>query len=94
MHWVWATGVGGDKVAVNLDLVASVARVKTDKGDNATALFFGSIAVNVQGQAHYGNTQVLETPEQLFQLPQVEVRGRGHDTFALALPSSRKLRSK
>ena len=73
MHFVWATAVNGDKVPVNLEHVATMLRGKNDKGVEATSLFYGHIAVSVQGAVTYANTQVLETPEQLFTLPRIEM---------------------
>jgi len=73
MHWVWCSGVNGDKVPVNLDMIATMLRGKNEKGVEITSMFYGTMAMNIQGQVSYANTQVLETPEQIFALPRIEI---------------------
>jgi len=75
--FIWCTEASrGDKVAINLDLVAAMARgkIKTAQGQEVecTNLYYGSIAVTLQGAAAYGLTAVLETPEQILITPRIE----------------------
>jgi len=76
MHWVWATGVNGDKVPINLELIATMMRGKALDNQkierDATLLFYGTVAVGMQGPI-YASTAVLETPEQIFALPRIEI---------------------
>src|SRR5688572_7685824 len=65
MHWVWCSTADGDKVPVNLERVATMARMKTKNKEGAevevTSLFYGCVAQHGAG-VHYANSQVLETP--------------------------------
>lgn len=76
-HWVWCSTATGEKVPVNLELVATMARQKAkgpDGGDiEVTALFYGHAAALPGGGVHYANSQVLETPEEIFMLERVDV---------------------
>lgn len=77
MHWVWCTEVmRGEKVAINLDLVATMSRGRVKNAQNVdvecTSLFYGTLTMAVDRIA-YGSTTVLETPEQIFTLPRIEV---------------------
>ena len=76
MHWVWCSTADGDKVPVNLEHVATMARMKTKNKDGAdievTSLFYGCVAQHGAG-VHYANSQVLETPEEIFTLERINV---------------------
>ena len=77
MHWVWCSTADGDKVPVNLEHVATMARIKTKNKDGAevevTSLFYGYVAGPAGGGVHYANSQVLETPEEIFTLERINV---------------------
>ena len=72
MHWVLATNPDSSKTHINLAVVVQMRR--TDAGNGMiTQLFFGGIAITIQGQVSYAHAQVLETPEQLFALAPVMI---------------------
>lgn len=77
MHWVWCSGINGDKLPVNLALVAAMMRGKATDNQKiereCTILFYGSVSASLQGPPVYGSSAVLETPEQIFTLPRIEI---------------------
>lgn len=75
MHWVWATSADdGKKIPVNLAVLFSMLPVPAKEAVPArTVLFLGGITQSIQGQVTYASTHVLETPDELFALPVIEV---------------------
>lgn len=103
MHWVMATEYPtGVKVPVNLAAIFSMRRAKVPdnrpgslvgKHTEITMLFIGGIAVTYPGGQRvldYANVQVIETPDQLFKLPKMEVGGPvtdpGHESLKHSFP--------
>lgn len=75
MHWVYATDPSGKKIPVNLAAIPTMLRSIVKDGEvekPVTILFLGGIAVSIQGGITYAQTQVLETPDELFALKPIE----------------------
>ena len=73
MHWVMATTPDGKKTPINLAAIPSMDRGKLDDGKGVTILFLGGMCISVGGEISYARTLVLESPEELFALPKVQV---------------------
>lgn len=96
MHWVWATDRDGNRVPVNLAAVCSMMRGKTKVMNGAglvemdvTMLFLGGVAIQQDGSALWANTQVRETPDELFAMKPIEVGPKDlHPSFKALIGSA------
>lgn len=74
-HWVWATdATTNQRIPVNLTAVPTMLSLSRPDGSKVTALFFGGLAFDQKGAVHYAQTQVLESPAELFSSPKIKLR--------------------
>lgn len=80
MKWVKATTTEGNEHYVNLEALPAMLRTKVrdpqdetgEKMIDATIIFLGGIAIDGGGAVRYATTFLVETPEQLLGLPEVQ----------------------
>lgn len=97
MHWVKATAPDGRPCYINLSAVHSMMR-----HDKVTLCFLGGVTVLNQTDpesgetrqvVHHANTQVLETPAQLLNLPIIEPGKAVEDPITLKPSLPRAVRA-
>lgn len=89
-HWVWATdATTNQRIPVNLTAIPTMLSLTRADGTAVTALFIGGIAFDPKGAVHYAQSQVLETPAELFSSPKIKLRS-GKEKLPPAIASLAK----
>lgn len=71
-HWVWATDANTkERIPLNLSVIPTMLRRKTDDGREITVAFMGGLAIDQNGMHHYAKVHILERDVELFTAPPI-----------------------